>query len=99
MKSLSIYAYLYHYAIIYEPPHEIFQQCGMCEQQSLRSACAYGQSDQSLRKSLKFSVTVKLLTEKLLVFLSLKGVCTGSAEWTLVKIPHCWKSYASAHIL
>ena len=25
-----------------------FQQCGMCDQQSLRSACAYEQSDQSL---------------------------------------------------
>ena len=24
-----------------------FQQCGMCDQQSLRSACAYAQSDQS----------------------------------------------------
>ena len=25
-----------------------FQQCGMCDQQSLRSASAYAQSDQSL---------------------------------------------------
>ena len=25
-----------------------FQQCGMCDQQSLRPACAYAQSDQSL---------------------------------------------------
>ena len=25
-----------------------FQQCGMCDQQSLRSACACAQSDQSL---------------------------------------------------
>ena len=25
-----------------------FQQCSMCDQQSLRSACAYAQSDQSL---------------------------------------------------
>ena len=25
-----------------------FQQCGMCDQQSLRSACAFAQSDQSL---------------------------------------------------
>ena len=24
------------------------QQCGICDQQSLRSACAYAQSDQSL---------------------------------------------------
>ena len=25
-----------------------FQQCGMCDQQNLRSACAYAQTDQSL---------------------------------------------------
>ena len=25
-----------------------FQKCGMCDQQSLRPACAYAQSDQSL---------------------------------------------------
>ena len=25
-----------------------FQQCGMCDQQRLRPACAYAQSDQSL---------------------------------------------------
>ena len=30
---------------LYEPQH--FQQCGMCDQQGLRSACAYAQSDLS----------------------------------------------------
>ena len=43
--------------------------------------------------------TDKLLTEKHLEFLSLKGGCTGSAESTLVKIPHCWKSHAAAHFI
>ena len=32
-------------------------------------------------------MTVKLLTEHLLEFLSVKGGCTGSSESTLVKIP------------
>ena len=33
----------------FEPQHDRdFQQCGMCDQQSLRSACAYAQSDHSL---------------------------------------------------
>ena len=63
-----------------------FQQCGMCDQQSLRSACAYAQSDQSLCLSLEYSMTVKLLTEHHLEFLSLKGGCTGSTESTLVKL-------------
>ena len=40
-----------------------FQQCGVCDQQRLRSACAYAQSDQSLCKSLEYSMIVKLLTE------------------------------------
>ena len=40
----------------------------------------------------------KLLTEHHLEFLSLKGGCTGSSESTLVKMPHCLKSHAAAHI-
>ena len=41
---------------------------------------------------------VKLLTEHHLEFLSLKGGCRVSSESTHVKIPHCWKSHALAHI-
>ena len=44
-------------------------------------------------------MTVKLLTEQHLEYLSLKGGCTGSYEYTLVKMPHCWKSHATAHLL
>ena len=43
-------------------------------------------------------LSVQLLTEHHLEFLSLKGGCTGSSESTLVKIPHCWKSHVTAHI-
>ena len=75
-----------------------FQQCGMCNQQSLRSACAYAQSDQNLCKSLEYSMSVKLLTEHHLEFLSLKGGCTGLSVSTLVKIPHFWKSHVAAHL-
>ena len=41
-------------------------------------------------------MSVKLLTEHNLEFLSLKGGCTVSSESKLVKIPHCWKSHALA---
>ena len=41
----------------------------------------------------------KLMTEHDLEFLSLKGVCTGSSESTLVKMPHCWKSHVTDHII
>ena len=70
----------------------------MCDQQSLRSACAYAQSDQSLCKSLEHSMTVKLLNEHNLEFLHLKRGCTGSSESTLVKMPHCWKSHVAAQL-
>ena len=64
----------------------------------LRPACAYAQSDQSLCLSFKYSMTVKLLTEHHLEFLSLKGGCTGSSESTHVKMPHCWLSHVTAHV-
>ena len=41
---------------------------------------------------------VKLLTERHLEFLSLKGGCRGSSESTLVKMSNCWKSHALAHL-
>ena len=41
-------------------------------------------------------MSVKLLTENNLEFLSLKG---GSSEFALVKIQHCWKSRVTAHIV
>ena len=77
-----------------------FQQCCMCDQQSLRSACTYAQSDQSLCSSLEYmySMIVKLLTEHHLECLGLKGGCRGSSESTHVKMPHCWKSHALAHL-
>ena len=43
-------------------------------------------------------MSVKLLIEHHLEFLSLKGDCTGSSESTLDKMPHCWKSHVSAHL-
>ena len=46
----------------------------------------------------QISLTVKLLTEHYLEFLSFRGGCTGSSESTLVKMPHCWKSHDMAQI-
>ena len=44
-------------------------------------------------------MSVKLLTEHHLEFLSFKEGCTGSPESTLVKIAHCWKSHVEAYLL
>ena len=44
-------------------------------------------------------MSVKLLTEHHLKFLGLTGRGTGSSESTLIKMPHCWKSHVTAHIL
>ena len=41
---------------------------------------------------------VKLLTEHHLEFLSFKGGCRGSSEYTPVKMPYCWKSLALAQM-
>ena len=71
----------------------------MCDQQSLRSACAYAQSDQSLCSSLAYSMSAKLLTGHHLEFLSLKGGCIVPSESTHVKIPHYWKSLGTAHLM
>ena len=73
------YGYVHSDALSNEPVHEISNN-GMCDQQSLRSACAYAQTDQSLCKSLEYSMIVKLLTENHLEYPSLKGGCRGSSE-------------------
>ena len=44
-------------------------------------------------------MSVKLLTEQHLEFLSLKGRCTGSSESFHVKMPHCWQSHVMAHFV
>ena len=44
-------------------------------------------------------MSVKLLTEHHLEFLSIKGGCKGSSESALVKLPHCLESHVKAHIL
>ena len=41
-------------------------------------------------------MSVKLLTEHHLEFLSLKGSYTGLSESTLVKMSNCWKSHVMA---
>ena len=44
-------------------------------------------------------MSVTLMTEHHLEFLSLKAGCTSSSESTPVKKQHCWKSHGAAHLL
>ena len=44
-------------------------------------------------------MSVMLLAEHHLVFLSLKRDCTGWSESALVKMPHCWKPHVVAHFI
>ena len=44
-------------------------------------------------------MSVKLLTELHLEFLSLKEGYTDSSQSGLVKMPHCWKSHLAAHYI
>ena len=69
-----------------------FQQCGMCDQQRLRPACTFAQSDQSLKGPL----LVRILSYWLNIiwlFLRLKGGCTGWSESTHVKMKPCWTAH------
>ena len=43
-------------------------------------------------------MSVKLLAEHHVEFLSSKGGCRGSSESTLVKMSNCWKSHAAAQL-
>ena len=44
-------------------------------------------------------MSVIVLTEHHLEYLSLKRGCTGSSESTLVKMPHCWKSHVTVQCI
>ena len=60
---------------------------------------AYAQTDQSLCVSLNYYMSVKLLIELNLVFLSLTGGCTGLSESTIVKMAHCLESHVTVHFI
>ena len=77
-----------------EPGHEILNNV-VCGTSKVSDQPAHMRS---LIRSLA-SMTVKQLTEHHLVFLSLKGSCTGSSESTLVKMPHCWQSHVTAQFI
>ena len=94
---LKICTFWYLYVSIWAVTWD-FRQCGMCDHQSPRSACAYAQTDQILCQLLEYSMTVQLLTEQHLVYLGLTGGSTGSSESTLVKMSHWWKSHVGAHM-
>ena len=42
-------------------------------------------------------MSMKLLSEHHLEFLSLKGGCTALSESIHVKMPHCWEFHVMAH--
>ena len=75
-----------------------FPTMWLCDQQRLRPACA----SSSLIKAFTFCLnilTVKLLKEQHVEFLSLTGGCTGSSESIHhVKMPNCWKSHVAAQL-
>ena len=51
----------------------------------------------AFKMSLDYYMTVMLLTEHHLEFLSLKRGRRGSPEFTHVKMPHCWKFHVLAY--
>ena len=69
----------------------------MCDQQRLRSACAYAQSDQSICLSLEHSMAVKLLAEQYLELRSLKEASQARLSLHLAKC-HIVGNLVSRHI-
>ena len=84
--TLRVFALKLDFKII-EPVHEIPNNV----------VCATSKaSDQPVHTRVaEYSMIVKILTEH---HLSLKGGCTGSSESTHDKMPHCWKSRATAQL-
>ena len=77
------------YSLENEPWHEISNNL-VCVTSKGSDQPGHTRSDQSLYLSLENALSVKLLTEHRLRFLSIKGGCTGLSESILVKISHCW---------
>ena len=82
---------------IIEPWHEISNNV-VCATSKSSDQPAHTRSLIRAFASLNY-MSVKLLIEHHLEFLSLKGGCTGSFESTRVKTPHCWKLHVTAHYL
>ena len=86
-------------ALEYEPRHEISNNV-VCATSKASDQPAHTRSLIGAFASLfLYSKIVELLTEHHLGFLGLRGGCTGSSESTLVKMPHCRKFHAIAHIV
>ena len=71
----------------------------MYDQHSVSDQPAHAQSDQSLCWSLGYSMSVGLLPEHHLEFLTIKGGCVGLSGSIHVKMPHCCKSHVTAHLV
>ena len=79
----------------FEPVHEISNNV-VCATSNGSDQPAHTRSlIRAFASRLSNSMIVKLLTEHHLAFLSLKG----GSEYTHVKMPHCWKSHALAHLI
>ena len=73
----------------YEPVHEISSNVVYATSKA---------SDQPEHMPSLIRAFASRLSEHHLKFLSLKEGCRGWRESTHVKMPHCWKSHATAHI-
>ena len=78
----------------FEPRHEISNNV-VCATSKGSNQPAHTHSLIRAFASFKYSMTVKLLMEQHLEFLSIMGGCTGSSEFIHVKIPHCSKSHVT----
>ena len=86
------------YVWICEPRHDIYSSV-VCATSKCSEQPAHMHDWSEPLLVARLFMLVKLLTEHHLEFLSLKGGCTGTSEYTFVKMSHCWKSQVTTHVL
>ena len=92
--TMLLYIYL---CLTYGPGHEISNNV-VCATSKASDQPAHMRSLIRAFASHLNILSVKLLPEHDFEFLSLNGGCMGSFESTLIKMPHCWKSHATAQM-
>ena len=82
---------------VFEPRHEISNNVVLSASKGSDQPAHTGSLIRTSASRLNI-LSVKLITEYHLEFLSWKGGCKGSSKSTLVKMPHCCKSHVTAHL-
>ena len=94
-----IHVLLQMHTFEFEPGHEISNNVACATSKGSDQPAHTRSLIRAFASRLNYFLSVKLLSEQHLEFLSLKGDCTCSSESTHVEMPHCWKSHVTAQFI